>query len=78
MRLIFYFFTVFIFVQKRQLVLVPCGGLIIQLVVVDVFVIGLVAGTVLQISLFIVILDLQGGEEVLFLKVTLGAVVHGV
>lgn len=73
-----YFFTVFIFVQKGQLILVPSGGFIIQLVVVDVFVIRLVAGTVqLQVNLFIVILDLQGGEEVLFLKVTPGAVVHG-
>lgn len=78
MLFVSYFFTVFIFVQKGQFVLVPHRCLIIQLVMVDVVVIRLAAGTVhLQINLFIVVLNLQGGEEVLFLKVTLGAVVHG-
>lgn len=78
MLFISYFFTVFIFVLKGQFVLVPRGCLIIQLVVVDVFVIRLAPGTVhLHVNLFVVVLDLQGGEEVLFLKVTLRAVVHG-
>lgn len=71
-------FTVFIFVQKGQFILVPRGGFIVQVVVVDVFVIGLFSGTLhLQINLFIVVLELQSGDEVLFLKVTLGEVVHG-
>lgn len=51
-------FTVFIFVQKGQFILVPRGGFIVQVVVVDVFVIGLFPGTVhLQIDLFIVVLE---------------------
>lgn len=52
-------FTVFIFVQKGQFVLVPRGGFIVQVVVVDVFVIQLFPGTVyLQIHLFIGVLEL--------------------
>lgn len=52
-------FTVFIFVQKGQFVLVPRGGFIVQVVVVDVFVIRLFPGTVyLQIHLFIGVLEL--------------------
>lgn len=48
------------------------------MVVVDVFVIRLFHGTVhLQIHLFICVFELQGGDEVLFLKVNLGEVVHG-
>lgn len=52
-------FTVFIFVQKGQFVLVPHGGFVVQVVVVDVFVIQLFPGTVhLQINLFICVLEL--------------------
>lgn len=51
-------FTVFIFVQKGQFILVPRGGFIVQVVVVDVFLIRLFPGTVhLQINLFIVVLE---------------------
>lgn len=74
----YYLFTVFIFVQKGQFVLVPRGGFIVQLVVVDVFVVRLFPGTVhLQFDLFICILELDGRDEVLFLKISLGEVVHG-
>lgn len=79
MLFIFYcLFTVFTFVQKGQFILVPRGGVIVQVVVVDVFVFRLFAGTVhLQIDLFIVVLELQSGDEVLLLKVPPGEVVHG-
>lgn len=79
MRFVFYcLFTVFIFVQMGQFVLVPRGGFIVQVVVVDVFVIGLFRRTVhLQIHLLVCVLELQSGDEVLFLKVGLGQVVHG-
>lgn len=51
-------FTVFIFVQKRQFILVPRGGFIVQVVVVDVFVIRLFTWTFyLQIHLSIVVLE---------------------
>lgn len=79
MQFVFYcLFTVFIFVQTGQFVLVPRGGFIVQVVVVDVFVIRLFRGTVhLQIHLFVRVLELQSGDEVLFLEVGLGEVVHG-
>lgn len=71
-------FTVFIFVQKGQFILVPRGGFIVQVVVVDVFLIRLFPGTVhLQIDLFIVVLEFQSRDKVLSLEVTLGEVVHG-
>lgn len=45
---------------------------------VDVFVVRLFPGTVhLQFDLFICILELDGRDEVLLLKVSLGEVVHG-
>lgn len=53
-------FTVFIFVQKGQFVLVPRGGFIVQMVVIDVFVIRLFSATVhLQIDLFVVVFELE-------------------
>lgn len=71
-------FTVFIFVQKGQFILVPSGGFIVQVVVVDLFVIRLFPGTLhLQINLFIGVLELKSRYKVLFLKVNLGEVVHG-
>lgn len=79
MHFVFYcLFTVFVFIQTGQFIPVPRGGFIVQVVVVDVFVIRLFHGTVrLQIHLFICVLELQSGDEVLFLKVNLGEVVHG-
>lgn len=79
MHLVFYcLFTVFIFVQTGQFALVPRGGFIVQVVVVDVFVIGLFCGTFhLQIHLFVSVLELQSRDEVLFLKLGPGEVVHG-
>lgn len=45
---------------------------------VDVFVIQLFHGTVhLQIHFFVCVFELQSGDEVLFLKINLGEVVHG-
>lgn len=69
-------FTVFVFVREGRLVLVPRRGVIVQ--VVDVLAVGLFPGAVhLQLHLFIVVLELQSGDQVLSLKVALGEVVHG-
>lgn len=78
MLFVFYcLFTVFIFVQKGQFILVPLGGFEVQVEMVDVFVIRLFPGTVhLQINLFIGVFQLYSRDEVLLLKVNLGNVVH--
>lgn len=69
-------FTVFIFVREGRLVLVPHRGVIVQ--VVDALAVGPLPGTVhLQFHLFIVVLELQSGDQVLSLKVPLGEIVHG-
>lgn len=72
---LYHLFTVFIFVREGQVVLVPRRGVIVQ--VVDSLVVGPLPGTVhLQLHLFIVVLELQSGDQVRPLKVTLGEVVH--
>lgn len=73
----YYLFTVFIFVQKGQFVLVPHGGFIVQVIVVDKFMIQLFCGTVhLHVHLLVCVLELNSRDKVLFLKLRLGEIVH--